>query len=595
MLSCGGASPATPNEPTASGPIAEQAAGDVPVAADAAPTGVVPKKGGGAICSGDNWCWHNPLPQGNALRAVWGDGKTMVAVGAGGTVLSHDGSSWSAQTTASTQQLNGVWGHGARLYAVGMAGTVLRRDGNHWKAESSGSRGNLQAVWTDGEQAFAVGKKGVVIAHQGGKWSAARSGTKKDLYGVWGSAKDDVYAAGRGGLIHYDGSSWSKSPLPGTVFGGTLQAVWGSAKDDVYAAGWDRSSSIIFHRQGGKWIQSQKGNKDYSSFYGLAGGDGQVTAVGARLAFHHDGASWKDLSAPKTNMRGVWLADGAATIVGDQGRIFRARDGKLEEVSSGYRDSLDAVWGSGDNNVYAVGYGGRVLHFDGSKWKAQQVPTTEHLRGIWGTSADDVHVVGDRGTILHYDGSAWKRRPALTDEHLLAIAGSNKGDIWAVGRKGTTVHYDGKRWKLAKGAADQHLHGVWSNGETTIAVGRLGFVIHHDGHRWSRKPTGTTEDLYGVWAKSKTEAYAVGDDGMLLRFDGNKWKPQPTSGQPMLRAIDGRGGKLMAVGAPGAVLDGSRSWKAQRSGVAGTLRAVWISPKGAAFAVGDDGAIVVRR
>ena len=46
--------------------------------------------GGDLVCSDDNWCWRNPLPQGNPLNGVWGSGESDVwAVGSGGTILEH--------------------------------------------------------------------------------------------------------------------------------------------------------------------------------------------------------------------------------------------------------------------------------------------------------------------------------------------------------------------------------------------------------------------------------------------------------------------------------------------------------------------------
>ena len=51
------------------------------------------------VCSSGNWCWHNPLPQGNTLRAVWGAASNDVwAAGDAGTLLHFDGANWSAPT-----------------------------------------------------------------------------------------------------------------------------------------------------------------------------------------------------------------------------------------------------------------------------------------------------------------------------------------------------------------------------------------------------------------------------------------------------------------------------------------------------------------
>lgn len=54
------------------------------------------------------------------LRAIWGSGSSVFAVGAGGTILHYDGTSWSAQTFSVPISLNGVWGtSSSNVFAVG--------------------------------------------------------------------------------------------------------------------------------------------------------------------------------------------------------------------------------------------------------------------------------------------------------------------------------------------------------------------------------------------------------------------------------------------------------------------------------------------
>jgi hypothetical protein len=70
--------------------------------------------GGNLVCSADNWCWRNPLPQGNWLGAIWGSGASDVwAVGGLGTILHWDGSAWTSVSSGTTNGLSGVWGSGA--------------------------------------------------------------------------------------------------------------------------------------------------------------------------------------------------------------------------------------------------------------------------------------------------------------------------------------------------------------------------------------------------------------------------------------------------------------------------------------------------
>jgi len=121
--------------------------------------------GGDLVCSADNWCWRNPLPEGNNLRAFWGSGASdLWAVGDFGTILHWDGSAWASVSSGTTNWLWGIWGSGASdVWAVGFSGIIL-----HW---------------------------------DGSAWTSVPSGTTNPLYGVWGSGESDVWAVGGGGTI----------------------------------------------------------------------------------------------------------------------------------------------------------------------------------------------------------------------------------------------------------------------------------------------------------------------------------------------------------------------------------------------------------
>ena len=102
-------------------------------------------------------------------------------------------------------------------------------------------------------------------------------------------------------------------------------------------------------------------------------------------------------------------------------------------------NSLYSVWGSGTNNVWAVGASGTILHWDGSAWTSALSGTTNHLIGVWGSGASDVWAVADSGAILHWDGSAWTSVPSGTTNFLRSVWGSGASDVWAVGADGTIL------------------------------------------------------------------------------------------------------------------------------------------------------------
>ena len=60
----------------------------------------------GLICSKDQWCWENPLPQGNPLNSVWQSSDTDIwAVGDHGTIVHWDGKAWTAKQGIDRQSL----------------------------------------------------------------------------------------------------------------------------------------------------------------------------------------------------------------------------------------------------------------------------------------------------------------------------------------------------------------------------------------------------------------------------------------------------------------------------------------------------------
>ena len=63
---------------------------------------------------------------------------------------------------------------------------------------------------------------------------------------------------------------------------------------------------------------------------------------------------------------------------------------------------LLSVWGRATNDVWAVGEGGAIVHWDGRVWTLSDSGTLDTLDTVWGDSAGDTWVAGASGTILHH-------------------------------------------------------------------------------------------------------------------------------------------------------------------------------------------------
>ena len=87
---------------------------------------------------------------------------------------------------------------------------------------------------------------------------------------------------------------------------------------------------------------------------------------------------------------------------------------------------LNDVWGSGPNDVWVVGYNGKVLRWNGSTWAYSRVATTSAptLHGVWGSGPNDVWVASSSG-LYHWEGT--------TLAPVTLPAAASLQDVWAVG------------------------------------------------------------------------------------------------------------------------------------------------------------------
>jgi len=83
-------------------------------------------------------------------------------------------------------------------------------------------------------------------------------------------------------------------------------------------------------------------------------------------------------------------------------------------MSSGTTEYLLDIWGTSATDVFACGWNGTILHYDGVQWRVMDTPVTFPLCALLGNASNDVYSVGYVGTILHYDGAEWTKQPSGT-------------------------------------------------------------------------------------------------------------------------------------------------------------------------------------
>ncbi|SRR6266540_1248321 len=544
------------------------------------------------VCSADRWCWESPAPQGNPLNGIFAASPADVwLVGAAGTALHWDGTTWIGVPTGTTRSLLGAWGTSSSdVWAVGGdpstagSGVVLHWDGTAWSTWISGTAA-LYAVWgSSANDVWTVGSSGTILHWNGSAWSSVASGTTATLSSVWGSAADDIWAVGYAGTLHWNGTAWSSASAPSYA-----TAIWGSSANDVWAV---TQTGSVMHWDGTAWsIVRSSTSGALTAVWGSSPND--VWAVGSAYALHWDGTAWSLVSTGSggtlnaiggTSAGDVWFAGLGGTILHWDG------SGLSGVVSAGTR-MLFGVWGSSADDVWAVGSGGANLHWDGSAWSNVASGTPSQLYGVWGSAANDVWAVGVN-TIVHWDGRSWS--PALTTApgYLYAVWGAAPNDVWAVGGA-TSQHWDGTAWSPVAAGTTNGLVAIWGSASNDVwAVGYSGTIVHWNGSSWSRVSVPTTASLSSVWGSAAADVWAVvsGSTGPFLHWNGTAWYVVTASELPLgyVKAIWGAAANdIWAVCTNGTIAhwDGS-AWSRTASGTSAYLAAVWGSSSADVWAVG---------
>lgn len=211
-----------------------------------------------------------------------------------------------------------------------------------------------------------------------------------------------------------------------------------------------------------------------------------------------------------------------------------------EAFDTGEAGSMSGVWGTGPDDVFAVGGGeqGTVVHYDGQAWSKMDLPAVPLLVWVHGTGPDDVFAVGVGGGAVRYDGSAWTRLDTGTTTDLWGVFAVAPNDVWVVGGdvdegEPLILHYDGTTFTPVPVPAAENplsasaLFKVWGISDKLFAVGQRGLILEHQGGQWVNVPAGAeaNEDFVSLWGTSEDHIVAVGGraNARVATYDGQSW------------------------------------------------------------------------
>ncbi len=460
-------------------------------------------------------------PTENDLFGVSGEGKTVVAVGASGTVLRWDGTRWSLLDAPAEVNLYGVGVIGPNdFYVAGAGGALYRFQDGTWIAEATGVTYDLFGVHASlAGGVFAVGAYGTLIELRGGHWVQSQVALPtSSLRGVWRSPDGRIFVVGtRGAISVYDGLTWKiqvtndPSDPPRDLY-----AVTGFSGDEVFAVG-DRGAILAYN--GKKWTLMTIAGPynvaaDLRGVAGILNPDGSRTVFAAGLdsrALRLEEKVWHDHPLGVTgDLNAVTvLPDGTVVAVGARGLILRQREGRFSTVVSGTENDLRAVAGR-----IVAGDAGTVLRLEEEGASPVAVPASDDWSDVWEV-AGVTFLVGARGTLVRMDASGPQVLSALQGVPLRAVCETG-GAVFAAGDSGRMFVDEGTGFHpVATGTFSTLWDLRPALGRAVLAVGDYGLILSCSPVSCRRIHEDPTTFLYGLGQVQGGLALAVGWAGAV--------------------------------------------------------------------------------
>ncbi|WP_146645043.1 hypothetical protein [Labilithrix luteola] len=260
------------------------------------------------------------------------------------------------------------------------------------------------------------------------------------------------------------------------------------------------------------------------------------------------------------------------------------------------------------------------------------------LASVWGSAPNDVWAVGSGGTILHWDGTTWTRTPSGVKNTFFRVWGSGPNDVWAVSSTDVILHGTGFQngtasWKPAipavSTAAPALVQAMWGSSSTDLRLGGKAFdlLVEGEGPRKSNqflsnegvlggpwKALAGTFDVTSIWGSSADDVWMTGDNSKTVQYqrglimhgtpaatdaggeDRLAWTPVESQTDVVLEGIWGSSSSdVWAVGALGTIrhyLAGNSRFQEVASNTRQDLHGVWASGPNDVWAVGDEGTIL---
>jgi hypothetical protein len=443
-----------------------------------------------------------------------------------------------------------------------------------WCWATPGLQGNtLRAVAaSSASDVWAVGSLGLALHRTGTSWSAHWAPTQKTLRGLWLDGQE-LWAVGDDStVLHYVSGDWQAVEIPGLAAGVALQGVAGDGSGRLWIVG---EGGTLLERRADVWARLDAG----------------TTAA----------------------LRAVWAGGGEAWAVGDAGTVLHFESDAWGKVDAGTSRKLMSVHGHG-GEVWLAGEAGEVRHWntETKRWerpKGEGATPRGDVLSLQVAASDRVYAGSSDGNVYVWDGASScpvlgdagmteacaKWQPAHSTGRELPIFGlwASGEQSLAVGEYGLLVSFQGReRQVLGEGSLDNYLDVAGSSAEDVWVAGDR--LLHKHGDGWQELLRDSPRAVYSLQVPGSGDVMVAGTGGMARRFSDAAWADMDVRADALLRGLWSDGSRGWLVGSRGQAwgLLNQRLWTPLQTPTDHDLLAVWSSPSGLAWAVGEGGAIL---
>jgi hypothetical protein len=287
------------------------------------------------------------------------------------------------------------------------------------------------------------------------------------------------------------------------------------------------------------------GSAGEGGFDGGTGGSGGATAGSGNVPLP-PALTWTREPSSGLGFEGIW-GSGPDDVyaVGRTGTIIhRGSDGMWSLQGSDTGAILTGVWGSGAGDVYASVDSNFILHTTGDgEWEHQPLPAGYTSKDIWGTGATEVLAVVGNGAIRSEGTGSWEIDGTAPNSNVgSALWGSSPTDLYlatSFANAPTIYHSVGDgTWRPQAGSPEVTLLDIWGTGPDHIYVagGRSVYFSRGDGV-WTPELTVTGFSFDAVWAANRESVYACTQDGLFYRSNGAGTWSEPQTIDPTQNSL----------------------------------------------------------